>query len=89
MNETKLKKAKILSWNIWQIEKDIDDINNILLDYDNFGSTISFVRNKDSYSRSFGSKKNDLRVSIEQMMTKLRNELEINLINLKQEFSKL
>ena len=59
MNETKLKKAQILSSDIWQTERDIDDINNILLDYNNFGSTILFVRNKDSYSRSFGSKKND------------------------------
>ena len=89
MNEKKLRDAQVLSSNIWQTERDIDDINKILADYDNFGSTISFLRNSDNYSRSFGSKKNDLKVSIEQMMIKLKNKSEKELIDLKGKFSKL
>lgn len=89
MTEAKLKKARELESDIWQTERDIEDINKILKDYNNFGSEVTFRRNSDSYSRSFGSKKNDFREDLENLLIGLKISKEKELINLKQEFSEL
>tara|TARA_R110000868_G_scaffold179968_2_gene420426 strand:+ start:3557 stop:3826 length:270 start_codon:yes stop_codon:yes gene_type:complete len=89
MTQQQLKKARFIESDIWQTERDIEDINKILKDYENFGSTIEFKRNKDGYSRSFGSKKNNFKPELEQLLIRLRNQLEKDLIKLKNDFEKI
>ena len=89
MNEKKLREAQLLSSDIWQIEGDINDIGKIIEDYDNFGSTIEFKRNKDSYSRSFGSKKNKFKEDLKNLLIDLKKTKQQELIVLKEEFAKL
>lgn len=89
MTAKQLREAQLIESDIYQTERDIKDIDEILKDYDNFGSEITFKRNKDSFSRSFGSKKNDLKIPIEQMIIRLRNNKEKELVLLKDKFKNL
>jgi hypothetical protein len=89
MDEKKLRKAQLISSEIWQTERDIQDIIKILDDYNSFGSTISFFKNSDGYSRSFGSKKNKFREDLENLLIDLKTSKEKELISLKEQFSKL
>ena len=89
MTDKQLKLARELESDIYQTDRDIKDINVILKDYSNFGSTITFLRNKDGFSRSFGSKKNDFRIPLEQLLIRLRNNLEKKLETLKIKFKEL
>jgi hypothetical protein len=89
MTKEQLKKARQIESDIWQIERDVSDIQDILNDYENFGSTVEFKRNKDGYSRSFGSKKNNFKPELEQLLIRLRNQLEKDLITLNEDFKKI
>lgn len=89
MKKNILQKARQLESDIWQTERDIKDIGVILSEYDTFGSTVSFIRNSSGYTRSFGSKKYNFKTELEQLVIRLRNQLEKDLVILKEEFEKL
>jgi len=89
MTIKKLQEARELESDIWQTEKDIADLITIIGDYDNFGSRIEFKRNSDSFSRSFGSKKNMFRDSLLKLLEELLTSKKIDLEELKIKFKNL
>lgn len=89
MTEKQLKRAREIESEIWNAERDIQDISKILLDYNGFGSDISFKRNSDGFSRSFGSKKYDFKLALAPILSNIQLELQLNLTALQEEFKKL
>ena len=89
MTDNDFKKISELKW---EIERKIDDlisVNNILNDYDNFGSDITFKRNKDSYSRSFGSKKFNIKSELKQVLLSVQKQLKEELELLENKFKNI
>jgi len=87
MTPETLKKAQNLNNSIWHCENDLKSILEVIEDFDNFGSTIQFKRNRDDNSKSFGSKKfkfkdkllpilNSIFIEASEELNSLRKELE-------------
>lgn len=74
MTAKQLKEARELESQIWQLESDQTAIEKILEDYNNFGSSITFLRNSDKYSRSFGSKKNRMRDALKVILENMHSD---------------
>ena len=89
MTKDIMKKGRILESEIYQTESDIDDIRSILNDYDNFGSNITFKRNSDNFSRSFGTKKYIFKSQLYTLLCTLLVNKEEELIQLNREFESL
>ena len=89
MTTEQLQKANYLNNSIRNLEDDIKAINEILLDYNNFGSNITFKRNSDGFSRSFGSKKNNFRNPLKEILVSLKKEIESVLLALTEELKNL
>lgn len=89
MTPETLKKAQTLNNEIWYIEKDIQDLNEILNDYDSFGSSINFKRNKDLNNKSFGSKKYSFKLELKLILEKLLIDANKELLVKKSELEKL
>jgi len=89
MTKEQLKNARTLKSEIWGLERYIKDINNILFDYENFGSKIEFKRNKDGYSRSFGSKKGNFKEPLKLLLEDIRKDKEQELKELNKQFENL
>ena len=89
MNADTLKKANALQYEIYNAEKDLKDIKYLLEEYDTFGSTITFKRNSDEHSRSFGSKKFQFKAELKDVLKKMNNQLVFELKELNNKLEKL
>lgn len=86
MDGRTMRKALVLENAIDKCQCDIKDIKELLSDYERFGSEISFRRNKDDRSFSFGSLKYRFRADLEVIMKRVLTEKEAELIELKEKF---
>ena len=89
MTPEQLRRANTLNNTISNLNDDIKGINEILLDYNNFGSNISFKRNSDGFSRSFGSAKYHFRKPLKEILISLKESTESELLVLMEEFQNL
>lgn len=89
MTPEQLRKANDLNNTIDYLNSDINGINEILADYNNFGSNITFKRNSDGYSRSFGSAKYHFKGRLKEILLNLKDATEAELRVTMQEFENL
>ena len=90
MNEEKLRIANDLNNSMSNVRRDIEDIDTILEDYENMGSSMEFRKNSNGFSRSFGSKKYGFRDDLVKLiLIGIREKLEEDLAKLGAEFAKL
>ncbi len=89
MKKELLQKARELESEIWHTEQSLVDINIVLENYDEFGSSIEFKNNKTGFSRSFGSKKFNFRKDLKALLSCMKEELSQELDLLKEKFDKL
>lgn len=89
MNKKQLEKAQYLDWEISQLEQNIKDIDLIISEYDKFGSVITFKRNSDDFSKSFGTKKFNLKPKLLDILINIKNNEQKTLIELKEKFEKI
>ena len=89
MTDKQLKEARLIDCEINACKSDIADIDAILNDYDSFGSTIEFKRNKDGFMRSFGSKKHNFREELKFILVTMRKAKAIEIDMLKDKFEKI
>lgn len=89
MTEKQLKEAQQVSYEMSTCQRDIDDIDIILEDFDNFGSKVEFIRNSDGFSRSFGSKKHGVREQLNYVLSRIREAKVLEVATLKDKFEKI
>ena len=68
MTPETLKKAQNLNNSIWHCKNDLENIQTVIDDFDSFGSSLQFKRNKDGITKSFGSKKFDFKKELLSML---------------------
>ncbi len=89
MDKKTLDKARFLENDIYNLDRDCKDMMEILSDFDKFGSEITFKRNKDGNTRSFGSKKYNFKEKLREVLETLYSETQQNLVIKKRELKAL
>lgn len=89
MDDKKLTKANNLRNRIDALSRDINDLDEITVNYDAFGCNIAFRRNSDSFERSFGSKKHNFKDKMLDIIHDIKREKIEELKSLSIEYEKL
>lgn len=89
MTEKELKELNNIKWEIDNLKNELSDIKEIIDYYDEFGSDISFTRNRDSRRRSFGSKKHNIKKDLKLILIRIQKEKTEELERLKHKFETL
>ncbi len=89
MTPETLKKAQSLNNSIWHCKNDLENIQTVIDDFDNFGSSLQFKRNKDGITKSFGSKKFDFKKELLSMLHSMSVGISEELEDLNKQLAKL
>lgn len=89
MTPETLKKAQLLNNLIWAFERDLESISEVLDDFDNYGSSIQFIRNKDDNKKSFGSKKFDFKGKLFPILVSIKEQAEVGLAKTRKDLEEL
>lgn len=89
MTDEKIRKGYNLKNSISSKEIDIKDLETIIDDYKNFGSTLNFKRNSDGYNRGFGSKTHKFKEKLTPIIIDLLKEYREDLVILKSKYKNL
>lgn len=89
MKAETLKKARELESLIWYAEQGLESLKVVIEDFDNFGSSLQFKRNKDDVTKSFGSKKFNFKKELLPILNNMFLETSKELESLKTELEYL